>query len=206
MRGLQPIPVIYSGILFRSTLEADWAEYFDRLHLHWFYEPEALKAGSTSGWLPDFYLPELKLFVECKAWQGERLPKVGIFVRTAMRDVLICFPQGRFALCSHYDWLSAESGRYEEGRLPLALMAEDWGQIKYAMKTCTCMATDESGDDVRFLNYGEFCPDYCGYEPDYWNSMKDRTGPDGRDARSHYWGGYSTWAQRGFAPSRHQRV
>ncbi len=41
----------YSGVLFRSRLEARWAAYFDLLSWHWEYEPIDL-----DGWTPDFLL------------------------------------------------------------------------------------------------------------------------------------------------------
>ena len=95
-------------------------------------------------------------------------------------------------------------GEEKEGDIPWFLILEDWDGIEEAMKERTCLQTDDEGLDAMFVNFGEFCPDYCGHEPEYWSTMKDRSDPDGRDARSYYWGGYSTWNQRGFTPSRHQ--
>lgn len=46
-------PTVYSGITFRSRLEATWAAFFDLVKLRWSYEPLDL-----NGWVPDFILEE----------------------------------------------------------------------------------------------------------------------------------------------------
>lgn len=42
-------PTIYSGVNFRSRLEATWAAFFDLIKWNWEYEPYDL-----NGWTPDF--------------------------------------------------------------------------------------------------------------------------------------------------------
>jgi hypothetical protein len=44
-------PTIYSGVNFRSRLEATWAVFFDIIKWKWDYEPYDL-----DGWTPDFLL------------------------------------------------------------------------------------------------------------------------------------------------------
>ena len=61
-------------MLFRSRLEARWAVFFDALGIRWLYEPEAFELPSGARYLPDFYLPDLKRWVEVKpefAWENE---------------------------------------------------------------------------------------------------------------------------------------
>ena len=48
----QGIPTYYSGIRFRSRLEATWAAFFDLMQWPWEYEPFDL-----DGYIPDFALP-----------------------------------------------------------------------------------------------------------------------------------------------------
>lgn len=55
----------YSGIKFRSRLEARWAVFFDRCGLEWRYEVEGFQAGGYK-YLPDFYLPRPKTWCEVK--------------------------------------------------------------------------------------------------------------------------------------------
>jgi hypothetical protein len=50
---------------FRSRLEARWAIVFDLHALMWCYEPEGM-ALDSGNYRPDFYLPELRTYVEVK--------------------------------------------------------------------------------------------------------------------------------------------
>ena len=68
---IKAIETIYAGIKFRSQLEAKWAMYWDqpRVNVKWEYEPEGYFVGSGQHkyrYRPDFYLPELDLWVEIK--------------------------------------------------------------------------------------------------------------------------------------------
>lgn len=71
-----PIQTKHSGITFRSRLEARWAVFFDNMKIKASYETEGwnLRHAWTGrpgrfNYLPDFYLPEAKLWVEVKpAW------------------------------------------------------------------------------------------------------------------------------------------
>lgn len=55
----------YKGFRFRSRLEARWAVFFDWLGIEWKYEIEGFQKGDFL-YLPDFYLPKSKLWVEVK--------------------------------------------------------------------------------------------------------------------------------------------
>jgi hypothetical protein len=66
--AINAIQTEYKGCLFRSRLEARWAVFFDELNVDWLYEPEGFLVGchEKRPYLPDFYLPKLKLWVEVK--------------------------------------------------------------------------------------------------------------------------------------------
>lgn len=64
--GLRPIQTVYRGYHFRSRLEARWAVFFDHLKIRWEYEPEGFELGNGLRYLPDFWLPDLQLWVEVK--------------------------------------------------------------------------------------------------------------------------------------------
>lgn len=61
--GVKAIPTTYSGVNFRSRLEARWAAFFDLADWDWVYEPIDL-----SGWCPDFSLKCSKgiIYIEVK--------------------------------------------------------------------------------------------------------------------------------------------
>lgn len=55
----------YRGITYRSRTEARWAVFFDHMGWRVNYEPEGVTIEGTR-YLPDFYLPEFKTWVEVK--------------------------------------------------------------------------------------------------------------------------------------------
>lgn len=57
------IPGIFKGVQFRSQLEIRFATQLEELGIKWVYEPERLGEGN---YLVDFYLPDLKSWVEVK--------------------------------------------------------------------------------------------------------------------------------------------
>jgi hypothetical protein len=63
---IKAIETKYKGYRFRSRLEARWAIFFDSLHLRWSYETEGFVLQDGRGYLPDFFLHDLGLFVEIK--------------------------------------------------------------------------------------------------------------------------------------------
>lgn len=66
---MKAIQTKYKGYHFRSRLEARWAVFFDALGLKWEYEPEGFDLGGGVRYLPDFWLPDLDMWVEVKAGQ-----------------------------------------------------------------------------------------------------------------------------------------
>ena len=65
-KKIKAIETKYKGYRFRSRLEARWAVFFDALELKWEYEPEGFDLGDGVYYLPDFYLPEMKVWIEIK--------------------------------------------------------------------------------------------------------------------------------------------
>lgn len=63
---IKAIETYYNGYRFRSRLEARWAVFFDALGIKYEYEPEGYELSDGSKYLPDFYLPDLKYYVEVK--------------------------------------------------------------------------------------------------------------------------------------------
>ncbi len=67
--SIRAIETSYAGHRFRSRLEARWAVFFDKMDIHWEYEPQGYAVGPDSKrkpYLPDFWLPKEKLWVEVK--------------------------------------------------------------------------------------------------------------------------------------------
>ncbi len=62
---IKAIETRYAGCRFRSRLEARWAVFFDTMGIRWEYEPKGF-VTAAGPYLPDFRLPDLRLFVEVK--------------------------------------------------------------------------------------------------------------------------------------------
>lgn len=65
-QSIKAITTTYKGYRFRSRLEARWAVFYDALGVKWEYEKEGYDLGEGNLYLPDFYLPDLKLWIEIK--------------------------------------------------------------------------------------------------------------------------------------------
>ena len=63
---MSAIETVYNGYRFRSRLEARWAVFFDALGVKYEYEKEGYKLGDGLYYLPDFWLPVQKTWVEVK--------------------------------------------------------------------------------------------------------------------------------------------
>jgi hypothetical protein len=66
MSAIKPIETRYHGYRFRSRLEARWAVFFDEMGIQWEYEPQGFVITNGVCYLPDFHLPELRVWVEIK--------------------------------------------------------------------------------------------------------------------------------------------
>lgn len=63
---MKAIETVDKGIRFRSRLEARWAVFFDAVGVKYQYEPEGYVLSDGTRYLPDFYLPDIKMWVEVK--------------------------------------------------------------------------------------------------------------------------------------------
>ena len=89
---IKAIETRYKGYRFRSRLEARWAVFFDAFPLKWEYEPEGFDLGAEGYYLPDFYLPEMDMWVEVKPdvslINGER-DKIEVLAAMTGKQVLL---------------------------------------------------------------------------------------------------------------------
>lgn len=110
------IESIYKGAWMRSLFEVRFAKQLDARGITWEYEPERLKGG---GYLVDFYLPDLKCWVEVKGRFEARddllLPNVASRLHTGRGDRLFLYMKTRayrvtwkgFEALSHDDFWAA---------------------------------------------------------------------------------------------------
>lgn len=88
----KPIPTDYKGVAFRSRLEARWAVYFDFFGIKWEYEKEGYVLGEVGAYLPDLWLPQVRMWAEVKPasfedWQIDKCHT--LFLATKSRCLLL---------------------------------------------------------------------------------------------------------------------
>lgn len=99
MSEIKAIETEYNGMLFRSRLEARWAVFFDAAGEKYEYEPDSFMLDGI-GYVPDFYLPDLDLYVEVKpSREGAFLEiskTLGLIGTGRIRSIMVLshFPEG----------------------------------------------------------------------------------------------------------------
>jgi hypothetical protein len=118
---IKPLETYYNGYKFRSRLEARWAVFFTELRIIFEYEKEGYNLGDNGCYLPDFWLPEFKLWVEVKpATIGIKYFKKDYLRCESLRDlttfpVLLCYgaPKERWNILLVCDLTDGSGGTSE---------------------------------------------------------------------------------------------
>lgn len=107
---IEALPSWYGGVTFRSKLEADWAATLDTLGIRWQYEPETVRLPSGVTYLPDFWLPEIRTWIEVKGTGVARIEKAVEFgtVR-AEHDELVLVGHPADPYWPRYDQLGGDT-------------------------------------------------------------------------------------------------
>lgn len=91
-------------------VEEDWARLWDKLDLEWEYEPHTLRLSDKSAYSPDFYFPQLNLFVEVTAVRD--LNRKNRKLKQARK----LFPEYQFLLLTRHDHRFVFQGRFPEAK------------------------------------------------------------------------------------------
>jgi len=88
---LQSRSTLYSGMWFRSRLEATWAAYFNTHDIRWEYEQRAFQFDDGTHYAPDFWLPESRAWFEVKGRLDEesRAKILNLAAHAGKRDELV---------------------------------------------------------------------------------------------------------------------
>jgi hypothetical protein len=105
---IKAIETKYKGYRFRSRLEARWAVAFDELGVKWEYEPQGYDLGEIGWYLPDFWLPTQKCWIEIKSVEPsfeEDAKAEGLAVATEKWVDVIVGPPGEHEIFGyrHYE-------------------------------------------------------------------------------------------------------
>lgn len=92
MEQLKAIETKFDGHRFRSRTEARWAVFFREIGLNYEYEKEGYILPSGKWYLPDFWLPDLGLWFECKGLDPsvEELEKTIALCSASQKIALFC--------------------------------------------------------------------------------------------------------------------
>lgn len=94
---IRAIPTVYKGVTFRSRIEARWAVFFDAMGIRWDYELEGFElesGGKTLRYLPDFWLPDYKMWFEVKGQQPSDLDIEKVYMFSYLCNVKVAIFQG----------------------------------------------------------------------------------------------------------------
>lgn len=100
------IPAIktqYNGITFRSSLEAKYAQAFDKLGIIWEYEPGGFRFDDGTCYAPDFYLPETKIFFEVKGLMDDASAHKIAMLALDGHDIVVGYPDGSLRLLGPFN-------------------------------------------------------------------------------------------------------
>jgi hypothetical protein len=109
--GIKAIETQYKGYRFRSRLEARWAVFFDALAVRWEYEKEGFDLGEAGVYLPDFWMPDLGVWVEIKGQKPtpEEEAKAAALAQGSGHAVIL-FPCGLPEIESEYEVVCPSDG------------------------------------------------------------------------------------------------
>jgi hypothetical protein len=94
---LEAVPTSYAGTDFRSRLEAGWAATLDSWGFRWQYEPETITLPSGAVYIPDFWIPEMRTWLEVKGTGVPRVEKaIELGETRASELVIIGHPPKRY--------------------------------------------------------------------------------------------------------------
>lgn len=80
------IPTTYADTEFRSRLEARTAMLLDQHSIEWHYEAEGFELSDGTRYLPDFWLPRTRTYVEVKGQNVPGVEKARRFARDLAGD------------------------------------------------------------------------------------------------------------------------
>ncbi len=91
---IQAIPTTFRGIQYRSILESDWAQWLYERGFNTQYEKRKFKLERGIWYLPDFYIPEIKTFIEVKGGNMDRVHKPYQLTQELKRECPETWPDG----------------------------------------------------------------------------------------------------------------
>jgi hypothetical protein len=106
---IKAIETRYKGYRFRSRLEARWAVFWDEMCIGYEYEKEGFDLGDLGYYLPDFWIPAQRAWVEIKG-QAPTEGELAKCARLAERGDLVFLLYGNIGEHRGIGWAAAAEG------------------------------------------------------------------------------------------------
>ena len=101
---MKAIPTWYKSTMFRSKLEAQWAKLLDHYGMAWTYEVEGYEFNDGTRYLPDFWLPDSKQWLEVKGIMNDKdMHKCEMLAKESKHEVAIGYASGKMQLIEFSD-------------------------------------------------------------------------------------------------------
>lgn len=155
MYEIKAIQTNYRGFRFRSRLEARWAVFFDILNINWQYEPQGYLIDGKP-YLPDFFLPDLNLFIEIKPTREEMLKAEGL-----LKSLAVGTGKRAAAIAGTPQINGFDSIFYHSNGLKCSLFLHpcfNCGTVLHGRDACNCTSDvtfikKPSGEDLSLINF-----------------------------------------------------
>ena len=157
---MKAIETVYNGYRFRSRLEARWAVFFSTAGIKFEYEPEGFQFSDGTRYLPDFYLPWFRCYVEIKpsSIYGEELSDAKRKCRNLVEEGGECI--ALLCIGDPYDWnvvlfcndttdSSAGMSEWDANFFEGCHYYNGWFDSKHCIRLCVL---DNSRSDRTFHN------------------------------------------------------
>ncbi len=112
-RRVGAVPGVFRGVQFRSQLEIRFATQLEARHIRWVYESERLGEGN---YLVDFYLPDLKCWVEVKGKVEPRddylLKDIASYLANERHERLFVYTQAKAFVVSEGNFLEMSHAKF----------------------------------------------------------------------------------------------
>jgi hypothetical protein len=151
---ISSIPAVqtwYNGFFHRSRLEARWATFFKTMDIEYEYEIETYNLYEAGYYLPDFWLPHYRAWVEIKGTQPTQKEREKLRALTEMTDSYGYIFSGQIEVPSINDLINPATRVYARRGHFQAKLFDDFSPInKTNVAACAYVSGKELHDNYRW--------------------------------------------------------
>jgi len=158
--AIKAIDTVYNGYRFRSRLEARWAVFFDHMGFEYQYELEGFDLDGI-WYLPDFYLPKVKMWAEVKAgeFSYDEISKVKLLAKHTNQPVLMLGGEPKAKPYWAWQWEEFEGKKEAFDNDYVLSNYCDYYQNENRFFACTGLSDEEYWDKNHLYEIDVMCHD-----------------------------------------------